>query len=230
MRIFIGYGYNDRDQWIEELVFPLVESLGCQVVHGKVMVGEILPSKVKDTLLQCDAILGFLTRREEAGDGRWTTHRWVVEELAAAFNIMPVIEVREEGVDPQSGMLGATQRISYMETVRDRCLVDIAKAISQLRKERSYKTLKLGPTEIVKEMRQLILKPGFQCEYRIRSQTYVSDYKKAEIRREAGGLYMWVEGVNDSDYVEIKTSFGQKSWQSDFEPIDAVSIIMAEIK
>jgi hypothetical protein len=36
MRIFVGYGYNDRDKWIEDLVFPLLESFGCDVVEGKV--------------------------------------------------------------------------------------------------------------------------------------------------------------------------------------------------
>ena len=27
MKIFVGYGYNERDKWIEELVFPLNPSL-----------------------------------------------------------------------------------------------------------------------------------------------------------------------------------------------------------
>jgi hypothetical protein len=48
MRLFIGYGYNDRDKWIEELVFPLAEALGCEVVRGKVMYGETLAPADQD--------------------------------------------------------------------------------------------------------------------------------------------------------------------------------------
>jgi hypothetical protein len=100
MRLFIGYGYNPRDKWIEELVFPLADAMDCQVVHGKVTYGDSLAPEVRSLLLGCDAMIGFLTRREQVGDV-WSTHRWVIEELASAFGKISVVEVREEGVDPQ---------------------------------------------------------------------------------------------------------------------------------
>ena len=90
MRLFVGYGYNLRDQWVEDLVFPLVNALGCEVVQGKVMYGDNLASEIRDAVLSCDALIGFTTRREQIGD-RWTTHRWVIEELAVAFSQMPVV-------------------------------------------------------------------------------------------------------------------------------------------
>lgn len=51
MLLFIGYGYNLRDQWIEEMVFPLAEALGCQVAHGKTAYGDSLAPEVKTLLL-----------------------------------------------------------------------------------------------------------------------------------------------------------------------------------
>jgi hypothetical protein len=27
MKLFVGYGYNDRDQWIEEQVFPILQGM-----------------------------------------------------------------------------------------------------------------------------------------------------------------------------------------------------------
>jgi hypothetical protein len=34
IRVFIGYGYNARDKWVETHVVPLVKAFGNTVVHG----------------------------------------------------------------------------------------------------------------------------------------------------------------------------------------------------
>jgi hypothetical protein len=153
MQIFVGYGYNDRDKWIEDLVFPLLEALDCQPVHGKTMFGGSLSPKVIETLLTCDAMIGFTTRRDPTGDHSWNTHRWVIEELASAFSHIPVVEVRENGVDTQPGMLGGNQHIDYREEARDRCLVELELAVNQIRKDTTWKRLKLGPGEFVTAIR-----------------------------------------------------------------------------
>ena len=51
MRIFIGYGYNDRDRWIEDLVFPLLTAFGCDLVHGNLCTEALCltkPSKLSE--------------------------------------------------------------------------------------------------------------------------------------------------------------------------------------
>jgi hypothetical protein len=35
MKIFVGYGYNARDPWIEDLVFRLIKAFGDEPTHGK---------------------------------------------------------------------------------------------------------------------------------------------------------------------------------------------------
>jgi len=47
MKLFIGYGYNARDQWIEDWVFPLVRSLDFEVESGKPIEGEHLRDAVR---------------------------------------------------------------------------------------------------------------------------------------------------------------------------------------
>ena len=37
MRVFLGYGYNDRDEWIKRDVFPILEAMNLEVVSGKEM-------------------------------------------------------------------------------------------------------------------------------------------------------------------------------------------------
>jgi hypothetical protein len=228
MRIFVGYGYNDRDKWIEERVFPLLEALDCQPVHAKNVFGDSLSPKVKETLLACDAMIGFTTRREPMGDERWSTHRWVIEELASAFRLMPVVEIREKGVDTQAGMLGGNQRIEFSEDAKDKCLVELALAINQIRKDATWKTLKLGPGEFVQAIRNVQGKPGFRCKYRTRRRNQESVYAEVQPKRIAGGLYVIVPGLRDDDLIEVVVEASGQVWRSDYEPIDAVTITLQE--
>jgi len=84
MRIFVAYGYNDRDLWIERAIFPVIEAFGSECVHGKALHGtEIVPS-VQKLIESCDAIIGFTTARPNETAG--VTHRWVTDELASALD------------------------------------------------------------------------------------------------------------------------------------------------
>jgi hypothetical protein len=64
-----------------------------------------------------------------------------------AFTSIPVVEVRDEGIDAQLGMLGANEHIRYDEAHRDKCLVEIAQAICRIRERVSQTTFRLEPSE-----------------------------------------------------------------------------------
>jgi len=226
MRLFVGYGYNLRDQWVEAFVFPLLNALGCEVVHGKVMYGDSLAPEIKDTVLGCDALIGFTTRREQVGD-RWTTHRWVVEELATAFNYIPVVEVREDGIDSQLGMLSGNQHIVYTEVHRDKCLVEIAQAVCRIREKVSHTTFRLEPSEFTTCFRRFLNKPGLKCSYRVMRRNLESEFRAAKMWPVAGGLAISVEALRAGDLIQVCVSYGDHSWSSDYEPIDAIRISLA---
>src|SRR5258708_35412135 len=106
MRVFVGYGYNERDKWVEDYVFPLLVAFGCEVVHGKVVYGGALPDEVMKAIRSADAVIGFTTRREAIAEGQYRTHEWVVHELLTAHAQdprIPWVEVREEGVISPGG-------------------------------------------------------------------------------------------------------------------------------
>ena len=56
IKIFVGYGYNERDSWIERFVFPLVKAFGAEVekkgdtwhIHGVGVGGFAEPDQVID--------------------------------------------------------------------------------------------------------------------------------------------------------------------------------------
>lgn len=230
MRVFVGYGYNDHDEWIEKLVFPLLVALGCEPVHAKVSFGDDLTTKVKQTLLGCNAMIGFLTRREpagknSAGNDRWTTHIWVVQELGVAYSQMPTIEVREQGIDAQLGMGAPYQRIEFDDKSRDKCLVELAMAIAEIREEKSVRRFRFGPREVAEQIRSSIA-PGMACKYRVRSRNRESAFQEAVIIRIQGALYVDIPNLRQDDFVEFSVDVGAKSWRSDYEAVDAVEIVL----
>ena len=138
---------------------------------------------------------------------------------------MPVVEVRENGVDTQPGMLGANQHIDYREDARDRCLVELALAVNQIRKDATWKNLKLGPGEFVTAIRSLQVKPGFHCKYRTRRRNQESAYEDAPPKRIAGGLYIIIPGLRNDDLIEVVVEAAGRRWRSDYEPVDAITIM-----
>ncbi|HEV3210112.1 MAG TPA: hypothetical protein VGY91_07590, partial [Chthoniobacterales bacterium] len=63
MKIFVGYGYNERDEWIEDSAFRLVKAFGDEVTSGKEIFGQILDIGVRDEIARSHALIGFTTRR-----------------------------------------------------------------------------------------------------------------------------------------------------------------------
>ena len=93
IRVFVGYGYNARDVWIETYVIPLLKAFGCNVVHGEAVYGGVLADEVVRLIQSSDAMFGFTTRRDPipGNDSQFTTHPWVVQEITTANGQNPSI-------------------------------------------------------------------------------------------------------------------------------------------
>jgi len=84
MRIFVGYSFNDRDQWIPDLAFRLIRAFGDEPVTGEELNGDQITDEVINRIGRSSAVIGFATRRQQVAQDRWTAHRWVLDELATA--------------------------------------------------------------------------------------------------------------------------------------------------
>jgi hypothetical protein len=229
MRIFIGYGYNDRDRWIEAYVFPLAEAFGCKAVHGKIAYGAALPPEVIDLIRGSDAMIGFTTRRDAAGSNQFTTHPWVVQELVAAYSqvpSIPFVEVREDGVVPPGGLLDAAnaQRIEYRETDRPACLLQIAQALGRLIEKLRIVTVRLGPSAVVDQISAGLDDPGFSASCQtLRGDTLLPP-APVSVRPIKGSLFVNLRGVAEGDLVRIMISARGQNWKSVFESVDLVDV------
>ena len=225
MKVFIAYGYNERDNWIKELVFPMIRAFSDEVVTGEEMQGEQITDAVRERIKHSDALIGFATRRGEPhGENRWPTHRWVTDEIAVALaSGKPVVEVREEGVDDQGGAVGDRQRIDYKESERDRCLVELVKTIGRWHSRGSVR-LKLLPEECVHELFPLHRKPDLNCSYRLLIDGEESDKIPMKIRPITGGLFAEATNVPERALIQIDIEYHGKHWFSSFESTDSLGI------
>jgi hypothetical protein len=222
MRVFIAYAYRESDRWIEELVFPLVQAFGGVVVTGGALQGEQVSEGVRREIEGCDGLIAFLTRRDPAGPGRSTTHRYVVEELATAREKrVNVVEVREEGVDPQPGMLGDLQHITYDETRREDLLVELATVLG--RWSRALPTLMLLPGPVVDEIFPLLSKPDFTCECTFLQRGREQAPETISIVPMGGGLFAFPRPP-DGALVRLKVRSQGRSWSSSFVGWDAYGV------
>jgi hypothetical protein len=234
MRVFIGYGYNTRDAWVEKYAIPLAKSFGCTAVHGRAVFGGPLPSEVVKLILSTDAMIGFTTRRDPAGTdvtGReqFTTHPWVLQELSVALDQnppIPFVEVREEGVISPGGMIEAanTQRIDYREADRADCLLAIALALERFRGQVGVTTVRLGPASAVEQIEAFLEDPSFLCRCRILRGAVELAAQQVPVLPVNGGLVVKLRGVLEADLVRITIAAGGRTWRSSYESVDTVDI------
>ena len=142
MRVFVGYGYNERDKWIEDRVFPILRCVGFTIVHGKDMHGLQLQPEVTRLLDQSDAAIGFFTIREGQGDADFTSHIWVRDEMMYAIaKGKPIIAVKETGTRLPDGLLGNRQYVPLDQNDRLACVAELLDALGQ----RQIRRVRLDP-------------------------------------------------------------------------------------
>jgi len=225
MKIFVGFGYNERDSWIEEQVFPILECMDFNVVDGKDMHGELLQPGVKDRIDQSDAAVGFLTIRDPDITGDFNSHIWVRDELVhAAAKGKPIIPIREENVRVPDGLLGNIQYITLRQNDRLACVSELASALGR----KNIRRIKLEPEDIDlnRDLNRWRVDPGFQIRYRTQDGNGLeSPFRIGRLERVQYGFYLNVSDVPKRALVEIEGVFnGQSKFNSGWASADAVSI------
>jgi hypothetical protein len=229
MKIFVGFGYNDRDLWVKNMVIPVVEAFDVEVLTGEEIYGEELTEGVRETIKKADAVIGFLTRRgAPSSEGVWDTHRWVSDELLFAKTCgLKVLEVRETGVNSQGGMLGDLQRITYDENKLAECIVELVKAIGKWRRGANIR-FQLLPQNFSDEIYPHL--SNLRCVYRYMDENddRVSKDFPAEIRRIKGGLFVLAKGIPTGSLIEVQVECKGNVWLSGWVGTDSHNITLSK--
>jgi hypothetical protein len=224
MKIFVAYGYNERDRWIKEMVFPVIEAFGSEVEAGEMTYETSIPESVKNKIRRADALIAFTTRRTTQDDVIWQTHRWVVEELAAAAVLeKKTVEIREKGVEQHGGLTQANQRIEFDETARDKCLVDIVKALGVWHST-DFVQVQLLPEGVANDDLRPLLDQGLTCHYVTRVGSYDDQPVEAVVAGIKGGLFVYVRKPERDALVRINLRHGSRVWSSDYESLNSYGI------
>ena len=227
MKIFVGYGYNPRDQWIEELAIPLIQTFDFSVVSGKGLESGVLRDEVTARIEGARAAVGFATRRDEKLDGHWTTHRWVSDELTYADSLgRRTLEIRENGVEDQVGLRDGIGRLHFDGESRETLLVALAKVMQRWRRELQQVRLQLLPAGIQSKIVPLYRKPGFMCTYRARVAAEEQEQREVRPIPIKGGLFIELRDLPEHALVQVEISYDGKSLTSGFEAIDAPGITL----
>ncbi len=227
MKVFIGYGYNAQDKWVQKFVIPLVEALGCVVVNGEEMQGERLSEGVINRITEADVCIGLLTKRgrKKNEDGTFPTHRWVIEELVTAVNKgKPIFEIRELGIDSQKGINGDRQRYDFKET--SEVLLEITKFVMNEKRKISGRIFMLLPPEVIADIRPHLASNDIECVYRFMVKTRTTQYESTVVEKFGGGLGIVVKNIPDDDAsIEIVIKGPQRlSWSSGFVSVGSINV------
>lgn len=226
MRVFVGFGYNERDSWIKTYVFPILECMGFVVITGEDMHGTILQTGVQSYIDQSDAVVGFLTIRDPESTAEFNSHLWVQNELVyGVAKGKPIVPIREENVNVPEALLGNVQYILLRQDNRLACVSELARALGR----RNIRRIKLEPQEdeLRKELNKWRIDLNFVIRYRTQdgSTGLESAFKPGRLEVFDQGFYLNVADVPRRAYVEIEGVLnGQTKFSSGWSSADAVSI------
>ena len=224
MKVFVGFGYNDRDDWIEKQIFPILRGMGFTVVDGKDMHGEILQPEIQSRIEQCDAVIGFFTIREGQGGGDFNSHIWIRDEMVYAIAIhKPIIPIKEEGGRVPDGLLGNRQYIPLRQDDRLACVVELVSALGQ----RNIRRLKLDSedAQLIGNLWQWRKNRDFIIQYRTQEEGTESPFRQGRLEVVNYGFFLNVSHVSKGAMVEVEGVLGGTiQFNSGWVSADAVQV------
>jgi hypothetical protein len=236
MRIFVGYGFGERDRWVKDKVFPLIEAFGSEPVGGEGLYGQAPRDGVRQRINSCDGLIAFATRRFPAKmrkkDGASETHVWVQQELAVAIERrLKVLEVREAGADGQEGIGGGLHRITYDPKSPIDCFVELAKALGEWHRSPKSEFL-LIRDNLYQELLPFIDGQDMTCEYRIHQGSKTSEWASTRLVQRNRRFYLFAPELPTGSRIKTRLVVRgrtERVFLSDEVEIDVDSIAVAEV-
>ena len=228
MNLFVSYAFNEDNRWIEELAIPLIRALGFEVVNGRRMEGEIIVQGVDQRIRECRGCIGFTTRREPRPNGKFGTHQWVLDELAAARTLkLTVVEVREDTVEVE-GAAEFFGQLRYTRDARDKLLVELADRLSKW--PTRTVSLRLQPPQArADDFRDFILGGDVTCQYQVQNRGRTIDKGQADIQPINPNFFVELEVPRDDVLVQLEIRKGGSAWKSLGSSLMAIPIEVYDI-
>jgi hypothetical protein len=214
MKVFLGFAYRDADKDLAGYCDQLLASQFAQTVTGEKLGGDALTPAVQQRIEACAALVGLLTQRDLKANGTYTTHQWVIDEIAyARAKGKRAIAMVETGVDI-GGMYQAHEFIQLDRANPLPAFLKLSETVGEWKRA-------LGRTIKVQILPQLLARKvgsgeaRIRCSHRLWSKGKTSQWTSVTPVPEGGGTFAWVEGVGDDDLIQLRIEgVGRQPWQS----------------
>jgi hypothetical protein len=217
VNVFLSFRYDDAGKQLARLVEDLLESHSLRATTGDVLGGEILTPEIQRQIEDADALVALLTRRDQLQNGSWTTHPFCLQELQHARGKgKPAVAIVEDGV----AMGGFEQQYEYIPYNAEQLLPTFLKLSRTIRKwkQRVGRTIKIQvePPDVAQEV--WVNRANCVWEYRLSSGLRETEWQATKARREANGLFVFVQVPDDTWMIEVRARSGKRAWVSDATP------------
>lgn len=211
MNVFLAFAFRDEDKPLVGYVERLLASQSIQISTGENLEGRQLTPEVQRRIENSDALVALLTRRDQLANGGWTTHQWVCDELGwARANGKPAIALIEDDV-PVGGMYLSHEVIALSRATPLEALLRLAETVGAWKQDmgRSVK-VQIAPEEIARKLGQ----GGAICRHRLWQRGSYTAWQDVTPVPEAGGTFVYLDGVRDDHLIQIEARENGAVWQS----------------
>jgi len=211
MNIFLAFAFRDEDKPLVGYVERLLASQFVQVKTGENLGGGQLTPEVQRRIEECDALIAILTRRDPLQNGGWTTHQWVLDELVwARAKEKRAIALVEEGVNA-GGMFQPHEWVALNRDNPVEALLRLAETVGTWKRDAGRVVkVQIAPEEIANRLGD----GGITCRHRLWQQGKYTDWHEVTPVPEAGGTFVYLDGVRDDHLIQIRAEEAEKNWQS----------------
>lgn len=218
MNIFLAFAFRDEDKELISNIKKLLESHKVVVNTGENLGGQELTPAVKEEIDSSTTLIAVLTRREQLSGGGWTTHSWVVDELNYAIEKGKMAIALLENDIALKGMASSHHHISLDRGKQMDAMLDLSQTIGKW-KSKIGRTLKIQILPPSLAARLDGSTADIKCKYRlwINGVTKTGDWKDAKEARivtEDSGTFVYVDGVQDDQRVQLKVEVSDAEWFS----------------
>jgi hypothetical protein len=200
-QIFLSHSFATRDRALVTYVESLLRSHGIIAVNGRNLGGGVLTPEIARLIERSDALIALFTAREN--EDRGVTHPWVLQEFGhARMRNQPAIGVYETGVATAPVDAGF-EHIDYSPADPLPAFVRLSETIGEWKRAagRPLKVMVM-PKEVAQSLGARA--DQVRCECRFLMQGEDTPWQAARLRREIGGVFVFLRVPDDVEAVQIR--------------------------
>lgn len=208
--VFLAHAFRPEDRELVSRVEALLVSHDVRPTTGERLGGQELTPAIKTRIRAADGLIALLTRRDQITTGGWTTHQWVLDELAfARAEQKRAIALVEEGVQ-LGGAYAHHEYLAYSTADLPAALVALSETIGVWKREAG----RLLKVQILPDTLARRLGDDAQCSYRFVREGQPLPWQESRPIRQTGGVFLYLSGAHDDLLVEIRIKVGREVWAS----------------